>query len=128
MKLIKILSIFIFIFLFFFKANSEEKKNYDFVNIISKNIRCLVCQGQSIHDSQSDFALSMKLVIEDKVSIGLSEKEIYNYLKSQYGEWILYDPEFTKNTYSLWLLPILMFIFGGILILSTTVLMITRSE
>ena len=113
MKLIKILSIFIFIFLFFFKVNSEEKKNYDLVNKISKNIRCLVCQGQSIYDSQSDFALSMKLVIEEKVSLGLSEKEIYNYLKSQYGEWILYDPVFELKTLLLWTLPLVIFLFGG---------------
>ena len=47
---------------------------------------------------------------------GLSEKQIYIYLKERYGEWILFDPEFSKKTYFLWLLPILMFVIGGTLI------------
>ena len=46
-----------------------------------------------------------------------SEEEIYNYLKDKYGEWILYDPGFSKNTYFLWLLPLLMFLIGGAIIL-----------
>ena len=112
MKLLKLLLIIIIFIINFTKVNSVEN-NDDLVNKISKNIRCLVCQGQSIYDSQSDFALSMKLVIEEKVSLGLSEKEIYNYLKSQYGEWILYDPVFELKTLLLWTLPLVIFLFGG---------------
>ena len=82
-----------------FKANSEEKKNYDLVNKISKNIRCLVCQGQSIHDSDTEFANSLKLVVEKKITEGMSENEIYEFLKTKYGEWILYDPALNQKTY-----------------------------
>ena len=46
----------------------------------------------------------------------MSEEQIYSFLKIKYGEWILYEPEFNKNTYFLWLLPILMFIVGGAII------------
>ena len=82
-------------------------------NKITKNLRCLICQGQSIYDSDSQFANSLKILVEKKLSEGLSEKEIYQYFENKYGEWILYDPKFNKNTYFLWLLPILMFLLGG---------------
>ena len=82
-------------------------------NEITKNLRCLICQGQSIYDSDSQFAISLKILVEKKLSEGLSEKEIYEYFENKYGEWILYEPKFNKNTYFLWLLPILMFLLGG---------------
>ncbi len=86
-------------------------------NKIFKNLRCLICQGQSVYDSQSEFAESMKLVVRQKLEEGLSEKEIYDFLKNQYGEWILYDPELNVKTYFLWFLPIILFILGGAIIL-----------
>ena len=86
-------------------------------NKINKNLRCLICQGQSIYDSQSDFAESMKLVVKQKIESGMSEEEIYSFFKIQYGEWILYDPQFNTKNFALWLLPILVFLVGGIVIL-----------
>ena len=83
---------------------------------ITKNLRCLICQGQSVYDSQSEFALSMKLLIKEKLKKGSTEKEIYNFLKNQYGDWIVYDPKFDKKTILLWGFPLILFIFGGILI------------
>ena len=100
----------------FVKLNSAEK-NEELKNKITKNIRCLICQGQSVYDSQSDFAESVKLIIENKLNEGLSENEIYDFLKKQYGEWISYDPEFNKKTFILWILPILLFFIGGAIIL-----------
>ena len=100
-----------------FKSLYAIEKNDEILkNEILKNIRCLICQGQSVYDSQSDFAMSMKLVIDQKISEGLSENEIYDYLKKQYGQWIIYDPELNKNTYVLWILPIFLFLFGGVII------------
>ena len=114
----KILKIFlaILITLNFTQINSAEN-NEELKNKISKNIRCLICQGQSIYDSQSDFALSMKLVINKKLDEGLSENEIYEFLKNQYGQWITYDPEFNQKTFILWVLPILLFLIGGAIII-----------
>tara|TARA_B100000700_G_scaffold306806_1_gene382413 strand:+ start:126 stop:479 length:354 start_codon:yes stop_codon:yes gene_type:complete len=86
------------------------------VNKITKNLRCLICQGQSIYDSQSEFANSLKKVVEEKINEKNTEKQIYEYLIEKYGEWILYEPQFNKNTYFLWLFPLAIFIFGGILI------------
>ena len=83
---------------------------------ITKNLRCLICQGQSVYDSDSEFASSIKTLVSQKLDEGFTEKEIYSFLKDKYGEWILYNPEFNKNTYFLWLLPILMFLIGGAIV------------
>ena len=89
---------------------------------ISKNLRCLICQGQSVYDSDSEFANSVKILVSQKLDQGLTEKEIYIYLKNKFGQWILYEPEFKKNTYFLWLLPILMFLIGGAIIFKIFIL------
>ena len=86
------------------------------VDEITKNLRCLICQGQSIYDSNSDFALSVKTLVSEKLESGDTEKDIYNFLKSKYGDWIVYEPEFNKYTLALWILPLILFIFGGLLI------------
>jgi len=85
-------------------------------NNIFKNIRCLICQGQSIADSNSDFAQTIKLVVNDKIKEGKTEKEIYEFLIEKYGEWIVYKPPFNFNNSLLWILPYLTFLFGGFLI------------
>ena len=110
MNYLKFIILIIFCFFSFF-ANAENSNN-ELLNKISKNIRCLICQGQSVYDSQSDFAVSMKLVIKKKLEEGSSESQIYEYLKNQYGEWITYDPEFNKNTFFLWIFPIFIFVLG----------------
>ena len=118
MKYLKILTLIIF---YFFLTSSNFKiSNVDLVNEISKNIRCIVCQGQSVYDSESEFANSVKQFIKKKIEEGSTENQIYESLKNQYGEWILYDPEFNKNTIFLWLLPILTFIIGGLIIFKKT--------
>ena len=113
MKILRIILIFFLIFPFsYLKADDQDK-----LNKITKNLRCLICQGQSVYDSDSEFANSLKFLVEKKLEEGKSEKEIYSFLKDKYGQWILYEPEFDKNTYFLWLLPILMFLIGGAIIL-----------
>jgi|TARA_B100000953_G_scaffold235333_1_gene196695 cytochrome c-type biogenesis protein CcmH len=114
-KLIKFILLILFLILSFQKL-SMANNNSSQVDKISKNLRCLICQGQSVYDSQSDFALSMKILINNKIKEGKSEKQIYDYLKNQYGEWIVYDPEFNKKNIILWLFPLILFIFGGLLI------------
>ena len=115
MKIIKFLPI-IFLYFSLFPSFSNEK-NSQLENKIFKNLRCIICQGQSIYDSQSDFAESMKLVVKQKLESGMTEDEIYIFFKDQYGEWISYDPEFNTNTYFLWGLPVLIFLLGGAIIL-----------
>ena len=112
----KKINLILFIFSIIF-INNLKAENLDQIEKISKNLRCLICQGQSIYDSQSDFALSMKILIQKKIIEGKKEKEIYEFLKNKYGEWIVYDPEMNKNTFLLWLIPLILFVFGGILII-----------
>ena len=115
MKLVKYI-LFILFFILSFQKLSIANNISSEVDKISKNLRCLICQGQSVYDSQSDFALSMKKLIENKLEDGKSEKQIYEYLKNKYGEWIVYDPEFNKKNLVLWIFPLILFIFGGLLI------------
>ena len=111
MKILKILLIS-FLFLGTTQLKSDEK-NDEFKNKILKNIRCLICQGQSVYDSESDFASSIKMIIDKKINDGLKEEQIYEFLREKYGDWIIYEPKFNKNTYILWLLPLLLFLLGG---------------
>ena len=111
-KIIKLILLLYFSFNFSY-ANEINTK----VDQITKNLRCLICQGQSVYDSQSDFAISMKLVVKNKIDEGKKEQEIYDYLKNKYGEWIVYEPELNRNTILLWLIPLILFVFGGLLII-----------
>ena len=117
----RILKTFIITFFLLFCKNLYADENSK-RNEITKNLRCLICQGQSVYDSDSDFANSMKILVDKKLEEGLSEKEIYNFFKKKYGDWILYDPGLNKNTYLLWLLPILIFLFGGAIIAKSFIL------
>ena len=114
----KILRIFIILFLSIsFSQLKADETNDELKNKILKNIRCLICQGQSVYDSESDFASSIKIIVDRKINEGSSEDQIYHFLKEKYGEWIVYNPELNKNTYILWLLPLLLFLAGGVIIL-----------
>tara|TARA_B100000963_G_C22517494_1_gene621393 strand:- start:481 stop:843 length:363 start_codon:yes stop_codon:yes gene_type:complete len=107
-----------FLLMTFLLLNFSNLKadNNDTRNKITKNLRCLICQGQSVYDSDSEFANSLKILVDKKISEGLTEDQIYKYFKEKYGDWILYDPGLNKNTYILWLLPILLFLIGGAII------------
>jgi cytochrome c-type biogenesis protein CcmH len=114
----KILKIFIILFLSIsFSQLKADEINNELKNKILKNIRCLICQGQSVYDSESDFASSIKIIVDKKINEGSSEDQIYHFLKEKYGDWIIYDPKLNKNTYILWLLPLLLFLVGGAIIL-----------
>ena len=122
----KSLKLILFLLFFtFFNLNNVFGENSK-VDEISKNLRCLICQGQSIYDSQSEFAISVKTLISNKLESGSSERDIYDFLKSKYGDWIVYEPEFNNYTLVLWILPIFLFIFGGVLILRKVI--INRKE
>ena len=94
-------------------CNIDKITDYILKNKILKNVRCLICQGQSVYDSESEFASSIKLIVDRKINEGLKEKQIYQFLREKYGDWVIFDPQLNKNTYVLWLLPLLLFLFGG---------------
>lgn len=100
--------------IFSFKLYANDSDGLD--TKIFKNLRCIVCQGQSIAESNSDFAQTIKLVVRDKINKGKNEKEIYEFLVEKYGEWIVFKPLFTSHNLILWILPYLLFLVGGVFI------------
>jgi len=114
LPIIKILIIFIFIN-FKSVAISLTFSEEQTINI-TKNLRCLICQGQTIHESNSDFAESMKKYIKSELENGKTDEEIFSSLVEKYGQWIVYDPGISRNTLLLWALPLLLFLIGGAII------------
>ena len=111
---------FLFIYFILITTFSYSNENQNKLLEVYKNLRCLVCQGQSIADSNSDFASTIKLVVQDQVNAGRTKDEIYTFLISKYGEWIVYQPTFNKNNLLLWVLPYFIFIAGGLIIFVIT--------
>ena len=116
MKKIFLITLFtFFVFAQFVGASIERELK------IFKNIRCLVCQGQSLNDSNSDFAIDLKKVIKKKIVNNQTDREIYKYLTDRYGDWILFDPPLKMKTILLWILPFLFILMGGALIYKKTI-------
>ena len=107
--------IIIFFIILNFNIVNAESFSLD-PNKILKNLRCLICQGQSVGDSNSEFAQTIKLVVKDQIKNGKSESQIYDFLIEKYGEWIVYKPPLNKVNFLLWLLPYLTFVTGGVII------------
>ena len=117
--------IIITIFLLFFFCNqlsafakslNNEIDVNNRIREISQNVRCLVCQNQSIDESNSELAKDLKILIKEKLILGDSDEEIYGFLKEKYGDYILLKPPLNLNTVILWFLPFIVLMFGSILI------------
>ena len=115
-KIIKVFIIFCLVFSTSFtypkNSQSNEQTIEKRLNEISNNVRCLVCRNQSIYDSNSDFANDIKKIIMIHLNDNKSDEFIYKFLKSKYGEYILFKPPFQINTLILWILPFILIIFG----------------
>jgi cytochrome c-type biogenesis protein CcmH len=81
---------------------------------ISKMIRCLICQNQSIDDSEAQIAKDLRSVIRVKILEGKKDEEIYKFLTDRYGDFILLRPPIKKSTYALWFLPFIFSLMGVI--------------
>ena len=79
---------------------------------ISKNIRCMVCQNQSIDESSAPLAKDLRILIRNKIIQGNKDKEIYKFLSDRYGDFTLLKPPFKLSTLVLWFLPFIFFIVG----------------
>ena len=96
-----------------------ENKKYEIrARNISKNIRCMVCQNQSIDDSNASLAKDLRILIRSQILIGKSDKEIYEFLTERYGDFILLKPPIKTSTLALWFLPMFFLIFGVLIIFS----------
>ena len=111
MKILFLIMLFLNIFNNLFGEVNEEKKLIE----IYKNLRCLVCQGQSIADSNSDFSQTIKFVVKDQMNQGMNKDEIYSFLIDKYGEWIVYKPRFNVENFLLWFLPYFVLLIGGVI-------------
>ncbi len=109
------LRLFLIFFIFYMQSVFGIEKIIN-PNTIHKNLRCLVCQGQSISDSNSDFAQTIKLVVKDLIDEGKTENEIYSFMSDKYGEWIVFKPQLNPQNSLLWLLPYIALFFGGFFI------------
>jgi len=111
--------IFILIIVTLFSQNIFADENLDKkAREINKKIRCVVCQSQSIDDSDSLLARDLRVLIKKKLEEGQNKKEITDYLVERYGEFILLKPRFNAKTYFLWLAPIIIILSGLFLIKS----------
>jgi len=81
---------------------------------ISAEIRCLVCQNQSILDSNADLAKDLRQIVRERIALGENDEEVRGYLVTRYGDWVLLDPPFKLATLFLWLGPVLIFVLGAI--------------
>ena len=80
---------------------------------LHKQIRCLVCQNQSIDDSNADLARDLRIVVRQRISRGGSNQEVLDYLVDRYGDWVLLNPPFKARTIALWLGPLALLLLGG---------------
>ena len=85
---------------------------------ISKNIRCMVCQNQSIDESNAPLAKDLRILIRNKIKDGKKDEEIYKFLTDRYGDFILLNPPFKLNTLALWLLPFIFVLIGIFIVFS----------
>jgi len=96
------------------KNNKEELR----ARKISKNIRCMICQNQSIDESSAPLAKDLRVLIRSKIKEGYDNDEIYKFLTDRYGDFILLKPPLKTSTLALWFLPFLFFIIGTFIIIS----------
>ena len=117
---ILIISLAFFIIQFFLNVSytvepDEILKNHEYelrARNISKNIRCMICQNQSIDESNAPLAKDLRILIRNKIKAGNNDKEIYKFLTDRYGDFILLKPPFNLNTLGLWFLPFIFLILG----------------
>ena len=119
-SLIRLLILFMIIPKILFANQIENflsKKDEDRAQKLFLQIKCLACQGQVIENSDTQIAFEMRKLIREQINSGLKNEEIKEKLVKEYGSQILTDPPFNIKTFYLWLLPILTFFFGFVIIL-----------
>lgn len=80
---------------------------------ISKNLRCLVCQNQSIDDSNADLARDLRIIVRQRLVAGDTNEEVFQYLVDRYGDFVLLKPPLRPSTYALWFGPIAILLIAG---------------
>ncbi|MFC3676284.1 cytochrome c-type biogenesis protein [Ferrovibrio xuzhouensis] len=83
---------------------------------ISREIRCLVCQNQSIEDSNAPLAADLRRIVRERLAAGDSDRAVRDYLVARYGDWVLLKPRFNVQNLLLWLGPALFLLIGGAIV------------
>ena len=81
---------------------------------LSRELRCMVCQNQSIDDSEAPLARDLRLLVRERIAAGDSDAQVIDFLVARYGEFVLLKPRFEQQTLLLWLLPPLVLVVGGL--------------
>jgi cytochrome c-type biogenesis protein CcmH len=81
---------------------------------LSAELRCMVCQNQSIDDSNAELAKDLRLLVRERIKDGDSDEQVLNYIVSRYGEFVLLKPRFSIRTVLLWGAPVVLILAGGI--------------
>ena len=81
---------------------------------LSAELRCMVCQNQSIDDSNADLAKDLRLLVRERITDGDSDEQVLTYIVSRYGEFVLLKPRFSLRTLLLWGAPVLLILAGGV--------------
>ncbi len=84
---------------------------------MTKKLRCMTCQNQSIYDSETDFAMDIKKIIIKKLNEGQDQNEIFDFLVERYGEYILFEPRLNKKNIFLWIFPFFVFFISAVFLL-----------
>ena len=84
---------------------------------LSQGLRCLVCQNQSIDDSDAPLARDLRLLVRERIAAGDSDSDVLDFVVARYGEFVLLKPRFNARTYLLWAVPALVLIAGGLIVL-----------
>ena len=110
----------IFIILIFTCSSNANEIIDDKVKKLTLELRCMTCQNQSIHDSDSDFSKGIKTIVKEKFEEGLNEKEIKEFLTTRYGEYILFKPYFNSKNLVLWLFPFILVIISMLALIKSS--------
>ena len=115
------------IFLLFFTCSSYGNEIInDKVKKLTLELRCMTCQNQSVHDSDSDYSKDIKILVKEKFEEGLNEKEIKEFLTKRYGEYILFKPYFNSKNLVLWLFPFILVIISMLALIKSSKKTITK--
>lgn len=96
----------------FIEERLEDPAQEERARDISEGIRCLVCQNQSILDSNADLAKDLRQVVRERIKLGDSDDEVRQFLVVRYGDWVLLNPPFKLRTFLLWFGPVIIFVIG----------------
>lgn len=83
---------------------------------LSKELRCMVCQNQSIDDSDAPLARDLRILVRERLQAGDSDREVIDFLVARYGEFVLLNPRFSGHTALLWVAPAALLLIGGVVL------------